>query len=439
MGFISKALFLIISITIAGCVTTTTNTPPEATITSNTIDLTEDPDDLWVRIRRGFAVPNIDTELSQKWTDYYSAHPQSILTMTTRASKYLYHVVDELHQRGMPTELALLPFVESAYNPSALSRSQASGLWQFIPSTGRYYNLKQDWWLDERRDPIASTNAALDYLDYLYEFQGDWHLALASYNWGEGAVKRAIAKNEKQDLGTDYLSLTMPDETSNYVPKLQAFKNIISNPKKYGLTLPNIDNVPYFTKVRKNQVIDVEIAASLAEMTVEDFTALNAAHNQAVIIADNSPNLLIPAEKVNAFYKNLSQYKGKLSSWTLHQRQDNERLGDIAKQYKISVDKLKSINGISGNKTDLSVLIVPDLNAENANIETKLETKALSLNKNSKIQSNQTHLIKKGDTLYGLARRYKTTVSEIKKLNNLKGNKLATGKKLQLPSSALNI
>lgn len=431
---ITRALILLVSFVMAGCVTTKTHTPPEAAITSSTIDLTSSPNDLWDRIRLGFAVPNIDTELSRKWTDYYASHPQSILTMTTRASKYLYHVVDELHQRGMPTELALLPFVESAYNPSALSRSQASGLWQFIPSTGRYYNLKQDWWLDERRDPIASTNAALDYLDYLYEFQGDWHLALASYNWGEGAVKRAIAKNEKQGLGTDYLSLTMPDETSNYVPRLQAFKNIISEPKKYGLTLPNINNTPYFTKIRKKDVIDIEIAANLAEMSVEEFTALNAAHNQAVIIADNSPNLLIPADKVGAFYKNLNSYKGKLSTWTLHKRQDNESISDIAKKYNITVDQLKSINGFTRDSNDLNAFIVPDPSSNIDAEQLKLATKLPSLNKSSKIQSNKTHLIKKGDTLYGLAKRYKTTVSAIKKLNNLKGNNLATGKRIRLPS-----
>lgn len=434
MRSITRALIILISLVLVGCVTTKPNTPPEAAITSSTIDLTSSPDDLWDRIRLGFAVPNINTELSQKWTDYYASHPQSILTMTTRASKYLYHVVDELHQRGMPTELALLPFVESAYNPSALSRSKASGLWQFIPSTGRYYNLKQDWWLDERRDPIASTDAALDYLDYLYEFQGDWHLALASYNWGEGAVKRAIAKNEKQGLSTDYLSLTMPEETSNYVPKLQAFKNIISNPNKYGLTLPNVNNSPYFTKVHKKDVIDIEIAANLAEMSLEEFTALNAAHNQAVIIADNSPTLLIPADKVGAFYKNLSSYKGKLSTWTLHKRQNNESISDIAKQYNISVEQLKSINGISSNNTDLNAFIVPDPSSNIDSGQLKLATKLPSLNKSSKIQATKTHLIKKGDTLYKLARRYKTTVSAIKKLNNLRGNNLAIGKRIQLPS-----
>lgn len=213
--------------------------------TSRTIDLTHPPRDMWDRIRRGFGVPNLDTELVEHWTQYYAARPESIHIMSQRASKYLYHIVDELDRRNLPTELALLPFVESAYNPTALSRSQASGLWQFIPSTGRHYKLEQDWWRDMRRDPIASTSAALQYLSYLYEFQGDWYLALASYNWGEGAVRRALERNEKKGLPLDYRALTMPEETRNYVPKLQAIKNIVANPEKYGVTLPTISNTPY--------------------------------------------------------------------------------------------------------------------------------------------------------------------------------------------------
>src|SRR5690606_29944884 len=209
---------------------------------SRTIDLTHPPRDMWDRIRRGFGVPNLQSELVDQWTQYYASRPESIYLMSQRASKYLYHIVDELDRRDLPTELALLPFVESAYNPTALSRSQASGLWQFIPSTGRHYKLEQDWWRDMRRDPIASTNAALDYLSYLYEFQGDWYLALASYNWGEGAVRRALERNEQKGLPLDYRSLPMPEETRNYVPKLQAIKNIVANPQKYGMTLPPISN-----------------------------------------------------------------------------------------------------------------------------------------------------------------------------------------------------
>jgi hypothetical protein len=247
-----KKLFLILFVTILSGCAAQKQTPVNpygpakktysAAETSRTIDLTNPPQDLWDRIRRGFAVPNLQDPLVDHWTNYYASHPQSVLTMSKRASKYLYHIVEELEQRGLPTELALLPFVESAYNPVAYSKAKASGLWQFIPSTGRHYNLEQDWWRDQRRDPIASTNAALDYLSYLYDFQGDWYLALASYNWGEGSVKRAMEKNAAAGIPTDYGSLTMPEETRNYVPKLQAIKNIITAPRTYGLTLPAVSN-----------------------------------------------------------------------------------------------------------------------------------------------------------------------------------------------------
>ena len=225
--------------------------------TSRTVDLTNPPADAWDRIRRGFAIPNLNTDLSQQWTDYYASHPEAVQRMAERAGKYLYFIVDEINRRGLPTELALLPFVESAYNPTALSRAQASGLWQFVPATGQHFNLKQDWWRDERRDPIASTNAALDYLEKLFEMQGDWYLALASYNWGEGSVQRAMAKNEAAGQPTDYLSLNMPDETRNYVPKLQAIKNIIADPQRYAVALPPVGNTPYFVTVQKLSLIHI--------------------------------------------------------------------------------------------------------------------------------------------------------------------------------------
>ena len=180
---------------LAGCTALEQSDSTGAEINTRTVDLTVPPLDVWERIRRGYAVPNLNSPLVDKWTAYYAAHPQSLQRMADRSGKYLYYIVDEINRRGLPTELALLPFVESAYNPNAYSRARASGLWQFIPSTGTAFNLEQNYWRDQRRDPIASTNAALDYLEYLFEYQGDWFLAFASYNWGEGSVKRAISKN----------------------------------------------------------------------------------------------------------------------------------------------------------------------------------------------------------------------------------------------------
>lgn len=410
--------------------------------TPHTIDLTADPDDVWVRIRRGFAIPNLNTPLVDEWTDYYARNAKSVLTMSERASKYLYFIVDELERRGMPTELALLPFVESAFNPTAYSRSHASGLWQFIPSTGKHYNLRQDHWLDERRDPIASTHAALDYLSYLFDYQGDWFLALASYNWGEGAVRRAREKNEKEGLGTDYLSLRMPDETRNYVPKLQAIKNIISTPLAYGIELPAVNNEPYFTVVRGPSHMDVEIAAALADMSLEEFSFLNPAYEKQIIPSDR-PIILLPKDKAKTFTANLQTYQGKLSRWDIYEASAGERYEQIAQQFGMSLSQLRSINSLgtrAQSASDGQVLLVaashrhPELDKK-APSGVQLASLELPAHTDVEVKRGpQHHVTQRGDTLYGLARRYNTSVQELKKLNNLRSHTLPIGKRLLIPS-----
>jgi membrane-bound lytic murein transglycosylase D len=231
---------------------------------AETIDLTSEPEELFQRMRQGFSMPNINNALVLHHQQWYLNHPESLRRMVERSSRYLHHIVEEIEKRGMPMELALLPMVESAYNPTAYSRSHASGLWQFVPATGKQYKLEQNWWVDERRDIVASTAAALEYLQYIYDLHGDWHLALASYNWGEGAVGRAINKNKANGLPTDYLSLTMPEETRHYVPKLQALKNVFSNPNILAtLNIRGVPNRPYFATVTKTANIDVTLAAGL--------------------------------------------------------------------------------------------------------------------------------------------------------------------------------
>jgi membrane-bound lytic murein transglycosylase D len=241
--------------------------------------------------------------------------------------------------------------VESAYNPMAYSRSRASGLWQFIPSTGKNYKLEQDWWKDERRDIVASTTAALDYLETIYEMHGDWHLALASYNWGEGSVGRAIGKNKAKGLPTDYLSLKMPAETKNYVPKLQALKNIFSSPKLLAeMGLQAVPNRPYFSTIANPANIDVKVAAKLAEMPVGDFIALNPAHNRPVIKSDTP--LVIPADKVETFMNNLETHQDSeqpLSSWQPYTFQTGDKLEKVAPRFGMTVANLKAANGIQGH------------------------------------------------------------------------------------------
>ena len=224
------------------------------------------PRDLWERIRRGFAMPDLQTDLVTDRVQWYAARPDSIARMTERSRKYLYHIVEELERRQMPTELALLPFIESAFNPQAVSSAKATGMWQFMPRTGKDFDLKQNVFRDDRRDVLASTRAALDYLQKLYGMFGDWHLALAAYNWGEGNVGKAIVRNQRSGLGGAYTDLSMPMETRFYVPKLQAIKLLVARPGDYNLTLPNIPNHPYFQSVPLPRDMDVAVAAKLANI-----------------------------------------------------------------------------------------------------------------------------------------------------------------------------
>ncbi|WP_374493274.1 transglycosylase SLT domain-containing protein [Zoogloea sp.] len=312
-----------------------------------TIDLTVEPDDLWERIRRGFAMPDLNTDLVTDRQIYYINRPGALRQIFTRGQRYLYHIVDELERRGMPTELALLPMVESAFNPMALSSAQASGLWQFIPSTGKSYNLEQNWWVDERRDVIASTNAALDYLQAIYEMHGDWHLALASYNWGEGAVGRAVAKNRAAGLPTEYQHLSMPGETRYYVPKLQALKNIVAQPELFGISLPHIPNRPYFVTVESRVALDLATAARLAETSVDEILALNPGYKRPVLPTNGSQSLVIPASKVEAFLINLSRHDPASATWRTYELRDGEGLEGVADRLGISASRLRQVNGLS--------------------------------------------------------------------------------------------
>ena len=316
-----------------------------------TIDLTRPQADLLQRLRNGFAMPDIDSPLVADRQAWYLNNPTYIKRVLERSKRYLYHIVSELEDRGMPTELALLPIVESSYNPLAASSAKALGMWQFIPSTGKNYRLEQNWWMDQRRDIIASTRAALDYLQYIYEMHGDWHLALASYNWGEGAVARAIAKNQAKGLPTDYLSLSMPEETRYYVPKLQAIKNIIAQPELYGLKLDPIPNRAYFGTVDMPGDMDIALAAKLAETPLEEFIALNPAYQRPVMPGSTSKlPIVVPAEKVQTFLDNLGSHEAQekpLTTWKTYTLKKGDKLDTVAKDYDISTTYLKQLNGIS--------------------------------------------------------------------------------------------
>lgn len=396
--------------------------------------------DVWNRIRQGFAMPDLDNERVTTSTEWYAARPQYVQRMTDRASRYLYYVVEELEKRNMPTELALLPFIESAFNPNAYSSAHASGMWQFIPATGKVFNLKQNLFTDERRDVMASTEAALNYLQRLHNMFGDWYLALAAYNWGEGSVQRAIRKNEARGLPTDYVSLMdiMPNETRNYVPKLQAVKNIIMAPDQYGVTLPAIENQPYFVAVSKTRNIDIEVAAQLAEMSLDEFKSLNPQFNRPVIIGGKDTQILLPENRVEIFERNLYNWDQDLSSWTAYTVQGAQvPLDAIARKFGTTSEIIRSVNNIPPNMVirSGSTLLVPK--SATAESHHMLTTEIADTAKLAFAPTGpETHIVyvqvKKNQTLARIASTHGVKADMIRSWNNLKTSELSAGQKLKL-------
>ncbi|MFN9745814.1 MAG: transglycosylase SLT domain-containing protein, partial [Betaproteobacteria bacterium] len=305
-----------------------------------------DRSSLWDRIRGRMGIPDLTGARVERWEQYYAARPDYVARMVERGSLYLYHVVEEVERRGLPAELALLPFIESAFNPEALSRVRASGMWQFMPATGRDFELRQNLFRDDRRAVMASTGAALDYLQRLHARFGDWHLALAAYNWGQGNVARAIASNERRRRPTDYRSLDMPQETRDYVPKLQAVKNIVLDAPRLGLVLPPLENHPFFASVRIDRDIDVGLAAELAEVSLAEFRALNPQFDKPVILAAGTPEVLLPWDRAEAFRDRLSAASGPLASWTAWQAPRTMPPSEVAREVGMPEDELREVNRI---------------------------------------------------------------------------------------------
>ena len=301
---------------------------------------------LWMHIRQGFQLPELDSPLVEQQTRWLAARPDYVDRSMARSSRYLFYIVEEVNRRNMPSELALLPFVESAFNPEAKSTAKAMGIWQFMPKTGKDFKLTQNVFRDERRDVLQSTNAALDYLQRLYNQFGDWQLALAAYNWGEGNVAKAIKRNQAQRKPTDYLSLTMPRETREYVPKLMAYKNIVMDPAAYGIVLPEVENHPYFVAINVTRDIDVEVAAQLAEMSLADFRNLNPAFNKPVILGATDQQMLLPFARAELFQMNLASYTKPLSSWTALTVTKSETPEQLATRLALNPQVIRDVNNI---------------------------------------------------------------------------------------------
>jgi membrane-bound lytic murein transglycosylase D len=382
-------------------------------------------DDVWNRIRDGFRIadPAEQNPLVAAHESWFSARPDSVRRLAERSRPYLYHIVEELERRAMPMEIALLPMIESAFNPTALSPSAASGIWQFIPSTGRHYGLKQDTWYDGRRDFTAATDAALDYLSKLYLDFGDWQLALAAYNCGEGCIARAIQNNLQQGLPTNYTSLSLPNETRHYVPKLLALRNLISAPERYGIAIEQLPNQPYFNQVTVHASMDLQSAARLANMNSEEFAALNAAFPRKLIRSDTPVNLLVPVDKADRFQRNLEA--GDWDTWQPYAAQKGERAADIARRFDLSLARLEEHNQLHLKKGKL-------VRAQTILVPVKHRS-AVAARNDEPVPASARHEVQRGDTLFSIARRFGVTVAELAQANPDLEGRLKAGQVIRLP------
>ena len=380
------------------------------------------PRDLWERIRRGFAMPDLSNDLVRDREQWYSLRPDYLFRMAERSHKYLFHIVEELERRNMPGELALLPFVESAFDPQAVSSAKAAGMWQFMPATGKQYALKQNAFRDDRRDVLASTRAALDYLQKLYELFGDWHLALAAYNWGEGSVGRAILRNQQAGQSIRYVDLNMPMETRFYVPKLQAIKNIVANPQAFGTQLPSIQNHPFFQTVDIKRDIDVSLAAKLAGVSLTDFKALNPSASRPVILAAGTPQILLPWDNAQTFQDNLAAYGGgRLASWTVWMAPITIRPADAAKRVGMSEAELRNINGIPPRMMIRagSSLLAPRASSMGTDVAERVADQGqLSLSPEQVLKRSAVKA-GRGETVASLAKRYRVSPAAVAEWNKV--------------------
>jgi len=412
-------------------------TNPSTEINTATLDQSAPQhDDLWQRIKNGYAMPDSTSALTTKHEEWYSSRPDYVQRMVERSQRYLFHIVEEVEKRGMPTEIALLPMIESAYNPKAYSKSSASGIWQFIPSTGKHFGLKQNWWVDNRRNITMATDAALTYLQKLHAMFGAWDLALAAYNAGEGTVGRAIERNRKMGLPTDYESLNLSDETKNYVPKLQAVKNLMTDPSNYGLKIPTIANTPYFAKVSAPARIDTHLVAKLAEINHEEFIALNPSYDRPLINSDRENlELLLPIMAAQTFRTNLANYEKPLVNWQTYQAKRGESMDKIANKFGMNLAQLRDVNDLSAQAKmkKSTTILVPKSDANDDAPLTVIEDQEVE--KEAPQKQTIMHKVKKGEVMQSIAKYYGVSVKQILAANALRNGKLKTGQVLSIDVS----
>jgi len=431
-------------ITLAGCQSLPSEGPDGATDTSRAVGLEREPEwlsneikpreynDIWERLRDGFQLQdeigvNPRIERLRLW---YASNPRHVNAVSERSAPYIHYIVERLAERDMPMELALLPVIESAYDPQAYSPANAVGLWQFIPSTGRHFNLRQTNWYDGRRDVTASTQAALNYLSRLHEmFNGDWLLALAAYNAGEGRVSRAIERNEKLGLPSDYWNLSLPKETEDYVPKLLALSQVILTPEAYGVNLAPIADAPYFEQIAIKQHMDLSRVAKLADLDEEELLQLNPAYKRGITL-DGPQHLLVPTDKAEMLSANLALMKPQeLVDWQTYTVRSGDSLHAIANRNHLTVSMLKDVNRLSSNNLRIGqVLTIPGKPGVQP-------SEPLYQQRSTLASASRTYKVKNGDNLWQIAREHQVAVHDLRRWNALQGNNLKVGQVLNLAAA----
>jgi membrane-bound lytic murein transglycosylase D len=400
----------------------------------------EDYDDLFDRLRAGFALDEVQEPAIDQQLSWFEHNPDYLERVFQRGQRYLYHVVTEVEARGMPLEFALLPVVESAYEPFAYSRSRAAGMWQFIPDTGRRFGLKQNWWYDGRRDVIESTRAALDYMQALHDqFNGDWLLAIAAYNVGENAVQRELDYNRAHGKPTDFWHLKLPTETRAYVPKLLALKRLMAEPERYGLEFAAIPNEPYFAVIDTNSQIDLKIAAQLASTGNDELVALNPGYNRWATDPEGPHRMLVPIDNADGFEAALQTLgPDDRVRFAVHEVTRRETLATIAKQYGVSVTVITKINDIKGGKVSAGEsLKIPEISGQ---LPDKVLLAASRVDRpqsdRGRRQRQMVYRVRAGETLSSIARRQGIPVSTLAQLNNLgTSDTLVKGQRLVIKAS----
>jgi len=434
-----------------GTATTGTNGEAPPPIRSVPQLAPDDYTDVLDRIRAGFALQDVQNFAVDREVEGYRARPDFLDRTFRRGARYLHYIVGEIERRGMPMELALLPVVESAFNPVAYSRSRASGLWQFIPSSGKHYGLEQNWWIDERRDVIESTNAALDYLEYLHRyFNGDWYLAIAAYNGGEGTVSAAVRRNASAGRATDFFSLDLRPETRDYVPKLLAVRRLVGNPEVYGLQFAPIPNTPYFVVVEPGRQVHLGEAADLAGISRDDMFALNPAFNRMTTPPKGPHRLLLPVEHAETFRlamlnpeatTNVAVTAVEPPPVVRHRVRSGDSLTTISRRYDVSVNALRATNNLRGSVIHPGeMLVIPSAAGSAATLASMAESRtdiASQLPERQKPAARakpRVHVVRSGDTLWGVAHRYGVTVPQLAAANGLPGtSELSIGARLDIP------